>query len=116
VEKHPRAITTIRKNLHRTRLQPSARVVQADVFRFLAGEPEPFDLIYVAPPQYEGLWKKTLLALDSSPNWLDPEGLVFVQIFPKELEPIPLTALCPLEQRKYGSTLLCLFERCTQEL
>jgi len=116
VEKQPKAITTIRKNLQRARLQASARVVQADVFRFLAGEPEPFDLIYVAPPQYEGLWKKTLLALEVSPDWLHPDGLIIVQIFPKELESLTLSALCPIEQRKYGSTLLCLYERCTQEL
>lgn len=115
VEKHPKAITTIRKNLQRARLQSGARVVQADVFKFLAGEPEPFDLIYVAPPQYEGLWKDTLLALEASPDWLHPEGLVMVQIFPKELESVTLTRLCPTEQRRYGSTLLCLYERCTQE-
>jgi 16S rRNA (guanine(966)-N(2))-methyltransferase RsmD len=115
VEKNPRAIGTIRGNLKRARLQTNARVVQADVFKFLTGEPEPFDLIYVAPPQYEGLWKKTLLVLEASPDWLDPDGLIMVQIFPKELEPVTLTSLSPVEQRKYGSTLLCLYERCVQE-
>ena len=115
VEKHPRAIATIRKNLQRARLQSGARVVQADVFRFLTGEPEPFDLIYIAPPQYEGLWKDTLLALEASPQWLHPEGLVMVQIFPKELESLTLTAFHPTEQRRYGSTLLCLYERWPQE-
>lgn len=116
VEKYPRAITTIHKNLRRARLQPRARVVQADVFRFLDGEPEPFDLIYVAPPQYQGLWKKTLLALEASPDWLYADGLVVVQIFPKELEAVSLSALCPTEQRSYGSTLLCFYEHRAKEL
>lgn len=111
VEKHPKAIATIRKNLKRTSLQSKARIVHGDVFKFLTGAPEAFDLIYVAPPQYEGLWKKTLLALEASPDWLDPEGLVVVQIFPKELESLTLTALCPVEERRYGSTLLCFYER-----
>ena len=110
VEKRPKAAAIIRANLGRTRLQANARVVKADVFRFLEGEPEPFDLVYVAPPQYQSLWSKTLLALEANPGWLDAEGLVVVQIFPKELEPLPLTTLDLTDQRKYGSTLLCFYE------
>ena len=110
VEKHPKAIATIRTNLLRTRLQTKARIVRADVFKFLEGEPQPFDLIYIAPPQYRGLWKKTLLALEANPLWLAPGGLVIVQIFPKELEALALSNLHQSEQRKYGSTLLCFLE------
>ncbi len=110
VEKAPRATATIRANLHRTGLQARARVVQADVFRFLTGEPEPFDLIYIAPPQYQGLWSKTLLTLEAHPGWLSAEGLIVVQIFPKEFEPPPaLTYFQLTDRRRYGSTLLCLY-------
>lgn len=115
VEKHPKAIATIRTNLHRTKLLEAARIVKADVFKFLLTDPEPFDLVYVAPPQYQGLWKRTLLALDANPLWLAPDGLVIVQIFPKELEPLSLTSLQLSEQRKYGSTLLCFFEPVVQQ-
>lgn len=110
VEKHPKAIATIRSNLKITALGTDARVIKADVFKFLASTPQPFDLIYVAPPQYQGLWSKTLLALDAEPGWLDPGGLVIVQIFPKEFEPLSLDNLRLTEQRKYGSTLLCFYE------
>jgi 16S rRNA (guanine(966)-N(2))-methyltransferase RsmD len=110
VEKHPKALATIRTNLRRTALGADARVVRADVFKFLARTPKPFDLIYVAPPQYQALWSKALLALDAVPGWLSPEGLVIVQIFPKEFEPLSLTSLRLSEQRKYGSTLLCFYE------
>jgi len=110
VEKHPKAITTIRANLRRTALEAEARVVRADVFKFLASTPQPFDLIYIAPPQYQGLWSKTVLALDAVPEWLYPRGLAVVQIFPKELEPLSLANLRLSEKRKYGSTLLCFYE------
>jgi 16S rRNA (guanine(966)-N(2))-methyltransferase RsmD len=110
VEKHPKAIATIRTNLRRTALEAEARVVRADVFKFLARTAQPFDLIYIAPPQYQGLWSKTLLALDAVPEWLDPRGLAVVQIFPKEFEPLSLVNLQLTEQRKYGSTLLCFYE------
>ncbi len=113
VEKHPKAIATIRDNLRRTRLQDGARVTRTDVFTFLAGDPAPFDLIYIAPPQNQGLWKKALLALEASPGWLHPDGLAIVQIFPKELEPLALDTLRLTEQRTYGSTLLCFYEPTT---
>jgi 16S rRNA (guanine(966)-N(2))-methyltransferase RsmD len=110
VEKQPRAIATIRANLKRTALDARARVVRADVFKFLAGPSQSFDLVYIAPPQYEGLWSKTLWALDAEPAWLDPNGVAVVQVFPKEMEPLPLTNLQVMDQRKYGSTLLCFYE------
>lgn len=110
VERYPKAASVIRDNLRRTRLQAGSRVVQEDVFRYLEGEPDPYDLVYVAPPQYEGLWKATLLALETHPGWLKPDGMAIVQIFPKEYEPIPLTRLEMTDQRRYGSTLLCFYE------
>jgi 16S rRNA (guanine966-N2)-methyltransferase len=109
VEKNARATAVIRANLRSTRLQAGARIVQADVFKFLAGEPEPFDLLYVAPPQYKGLWSKTLLTLEASPGWLAGDSTVVIQIFPKEFEPLALTTLRLAGQRKYGSTLLCFY-------
>lgn len=115
VEKNPKAVATIRDNLSRTRLKSSARVIKADVFKYLAGEPRPFDLIYVAPPQYQQLWSRTLLALDAHPGWVHQDGQVIVQIFPKELEPLNLASLRLKRQRKYGSTLLCFFEPLASE-
>jgi 16S rRNA (guanine966-N2)-methyltransferase len=111
VEKNGKAIAVLRTNLQHSRLQARARVVQTDVFKLLVREPELFDLIYVAPPQYQGLWSKTLLALESTPGWLEPDGVIIVQIFPKELESLELSNLHMTDQRKYGSTLLCFFER-----
>ncbi len=110
VEQQSRATGIIRANLRHTRLQASARIVQADVFKFLARAPECFDLVYVAPPQYVGLWSKTLLALESNPGWLAGDGQVVVQIFPKEYEALSLPSLQLVDQRKYGSTLLCFYE------
>jgi 16S rRNA (guanine966-N2)-methyltransferase len=110
VESQSRAAATIRANLQHTRLQASGFVVLEDVFKFLAREPEPFDLIYVAPPQYRGLWSRTLFSLEANPGWMAPDGLAVVQIFPKELEPLALNTLSLADQRKYGSTLLCFYE------
>lgn len=110
VERHSRAVGVIRDNLRRTRLSGQASIVQADVFKFLEETAKSFDLIYIAPPQYQGLWAKTLQALEANPGWLAADGLVVVQIFPKEWQPLELATLELVDERKYGSTLLCFYE------
>ena len=57
------------------------------------------------------MWSKTLLGLEAHPGWLAAEGLVIVQIFPKEFEPLALPTLKVTDERRYGSTLLCFYER-----
>lgn len=110
VEHSPRAVAVIRKNLQRTGLEVRARVRRADVFRYLTGEPQAFDLIYIAPPQYQGLWSRTLRALDAAPAWLASDGLTVVQIFPKEHQALDLNHLVLASERKYGSTLLASYQ------
>ena len=78
------------------------------------GRPEivPFDLIYVAPPQYKALWQKALLAIDARPELLTERGQVVVQIFPKEDDPhLPLVNLVRYDERQYGSTRLMFYTR-----
>jgi len=109
VERGRRAVATIKHNLAHTRLSDRARVVRSDVFAFLRKEDlEPFDLIYVAPPQYQGLWAKTLRAVDEA-SLLAPGGLVVAQMHPKEYEELELETLELTDQRKYGSTTLCFY-------
>lgn len=107
VERNRRAVATIKENLKTTRLAAQAEVIRDDVFRFLSREPtEKFDLIYVAPPQYKGLWAETLLALDGK-CLLTEGGLAIAQIYPKEYNDLELKSLDLMDQRKYGSTMLC---------
>jgi 16S rRNA (guanine(966)-N(2))-methyltransferase RsmD len=110
VERDQRALATIRRNLSATGLADRARVVRSDVFKFIAAaQSQPYDIIYVAPPQYQGLWARTVLALDPSPL-LAQGTLVVAQIFPKEYATLTLQRLVLTDQRKYGSTLLCFYD------
>ncbi len=110
VERHPRALATLRRNLEHTKLAEHASVVRRDVFKFIAEYGEaPFDIVYVAPPQYRGLWARTLAALDDAAV-LARNSLAVAQIHPKEYEPLRLHRLKLSDQRKYGSTMLCFYE------
>jgi 16S rRNA (guanine(966)-N(2))-methyltransferase RsmD len=105
------AVRTIQENLEHTRLEEGAYVVRGDVFDFLLREPDPFDLIYVAPPQYKGLWVRTLRLLDEVPGWLADDGWVIVQIDPLEYEEQDLEQLALFDQRSYGGVMLCFYAR-----
>jgi 16S rRNA (guanine966-N2)-methyltransferase len=113
VERGGAAWRTIRENLAHTRLDTCAgtKVVRADVFKFLLRDAEPFDYIYVAPPQYRNLWTKTLRMLDAKTAWLVDDGWVIVQIDPLEYEELELENLALFDQRTYGSVMLCFYAK-----
>lgn len=115
VEKNPAATRIIGENLRVTGLANRALVKRADVFKFLEQplpQGQPFDLIYIAPPQYKQLWIKTIQKVDAQlDNWLVPDGAIVVQIHPIEYEELTLQNLVLYDQRRYGSTLLCFYER-----
>jgi 16S rRNA (guanine(966)-N(2))-methyltransferase RsmD len=106
------AIQIINENLEHTGLKAQATVVRSDAFAFLrAAGSQPFDVIYVAPPQYQGLWEQALLAIDRKAEALVTEGaMVIVQIDPKEYREVELAALELYDQRRYGRTMLCFYE------
>jgi 16S rRNA (guanine966-N2)-methyltransferase len=112
VDLNPQAIRIIRENLMLTRLEKQATVIRSDSFQYLERrERQPFDIIYVAPPQYQGLWVRALETINRQPDWLSPDGMVIVQIDPKEIHEIPMNRLSEFDRRRYGSTLLLFYEK-----
>jgi 16S rRNA (guanine966-N2)-methyltransferase len=106
------AISTIKTNLERTRLKVKAEVVHMDAFSYLKHPADcSFEYIYVAPPQYKGLWQQVLKILDDNPGWLTSDAWIIVQIDPKEFEKLSFVNFEEFEQRRYGSTLLVFYER-----
>ncbi|MFP4346319.1 MAG: 16S rRNA (guanine(966)-N(2))-methyltransferase RsmD [Anaerolineales bacterium] len=103
------ALRTIRKNLEITGLDEGGEIVRADVFRYLSRNPRPFDFVYVAPPQYRGLWKQALGLIDMETGWLEEDGWVVVQINPLEYEDLALENLELFDQRTYGSVMFCFY-------
>jgi 16S rRNA (guanine966-N2)-methyltransferase len=116
-ERDPKALQVLRENLAATGLADRARVIAGDAFTYLARPAVmAFDLIYIAPPQYQGLWLRALNAIDNQPELLSADGLAIVQIFPKEWsEPAP-AHLRLVDHRQYGSTALYFFRRSSESL
>lgn len=117
IEINFRAYKVIQQNLASANLEDYAIVKKMDAFSYLSGEIEhPFDVVYVAPPQYLGIWVKAMQTLDANPRWVVKNGKVIVQIHPKEYDStIAYTNFNEIDQRDYGDTRLIFYERVLAE-
>jgi 16S rRNA (guanine966-N2)-methyltransferase len=106
-ERDRAALRTLQQNLTATGFTERAQVVPGDAFAYLArAHAAAFDVIYIAPPQYQELWLRALRAVDDRPELLCDEGQVIAQVFPKEWTEPGLVRLTLLDRRQYGSTAL----------
>ena len=111
-ERDRTALRILQRNLESTGLADRGRVVAGDAFAYLVrADLAPFDVVYIAPPQYKGLWLKALELVDARPEILTPDGAVIVQIFPKEWQDVALAHLVQTDRRQYGSTALHFFSK-----
>ena len=123
IEMNYSMLKIVRENLKITGLEDRAEALHTDAFKFLQSyasehqiapgrQGREYDLIYVAPPQYQGMAARALQLLDHS--LLVPDtGLVIVQIHPKErsvVAEVPLARLPLTGERRYGSTLLMFYD------
>jgi len=123
IEMDYKILKLVRENLQITKLADRAETIQADAFKFLENQASlttqkrTYDIIYVAPPQYQEMAAHALTLLAASP--LVPDGgLVIIQIHPKErtnVAAVPYTRLMLTDERRYGSTLL-MFYRVPEEV
>ena len=111
VDVQARAIDTVLANLELTGLGERAQVVRGDAFGYLrTGSVQPFDYVYLAPPQYQTLVLKALAAIDARPSVLNPDGWVIAQLDPHEVLRPDLQRLVEFDRRRYGNTLLVFYE------
>jgi 16S rRNA (guanine(966)-N(2))-methyltransferase RsmD len=115
VDLNPEPIKTIRMNLSSTGLEAGAEVRRGDALVLLTTQASRrYEYIYIAPPQYQGLWKDALMRLDANPGWLAEDAWVVVQIHPVEYEEltpdVKLHSLQQFDKRDYGSTLLIFYQ------
>ena len=105
-------IETVKANLAELKLAAKAEVRRANAFTALVSSPDrDFHYVYIAPPQFHDHWSQALVSLDQHIDWLTDDGWVIVQIAPKEYRELKLQSLREFDRRKYGSTLLVLYDR-----
>jgi 16S rRNA (guanine966-N2)-methyltransferase len=109
LDTNAKAFKVIKENLETTQLSDRAEVRHTDAFTYLKNTAKAFDLIFVAPPQYKGVWIEAMHIIAERPHLVASGGQIIVQIDPKEYEPLELTAFKEVQQRRYGSTILVFY-------
>ncbi|GAC1632064.1 MAG: 16S rRNA (guanine(966)-N(2))-methyltransferase RsmD [Ktedonobacteraceae bacterium] len=124
IEMDYKILKLVRENLQITKLADRAETLQTDAFKFLHNQAVPtsqkrvYDIIYVAPPQYQEMAVHALTLLDTS-SLVPDGGVVIIQIHPKEranVAAIHGTRLVLTDERRYGSTLLMFYRVPKEEI
>lgn len=109
IERSGLALADLRHNLEITGLAARAEVIGRDVFGYLREAPAPFDVIFVAPPQWHGLWPRAVTLLDREPGWLADGAVAVAQHDPAESVPLDLAYLEQADERTYGRVRFTFF-------
>lgn len=105
-------IETVRENVDHCRFSDKVEIQRGDAFTLLSGGADKrFEYIYIAPPQYKGMWLEALKLIDDNLEWLADDGTAIVQIDPREYVEFEFNNLVEGEQRKYGNTMLVFYDR-----
>ncbi len=105
-----RAIDVINSNLSVTKLSDKGNVQQVDAFEYLGrSKKDKFEYIYIAPPQYNGMWITALERVDNNLEWMSNDGWVIAQMDPSEFTEYDFKNLFLFDKRQYGNTVLAFY-------
>lgn len=115
VDNNHRCVTAIKKNLEALGIKEDIEVISRDGFKYIKESNQKgliFDLIFLDPPYYEGIIKKSLILLDNY-NIINPSGIVVAEHYKKDDLPQPqeLINLKLYRQERYGGTILSFYKR-----
>jgi 16S rRNA (guanine966-N2)-methyltransferase len=109
VENNAQACRLINDNKQNLSAQ-QIKIVQSDVFKFLAGDATAFDVVFLDPPFARGMAQQACQWLEDK-GWLANQAKVYVEVERQlQLDEMPPNWQC-LKQKKAGEVAYYLFER-----
>jgi len=109
VENNAQACRAINENKVKLSAQ-QIKIVQSDVFKFLAGDARPFDVVFLDPPFTKGLAQQACQWLEDK-GWLANDAKIYVEVESKlVLDELPENWEC-LKQKTAGEVGYYLFKR-----
>ena len=112
VEHNRDCLRTIKQNIESLRLK-ACNLYPQEVEKTIKGfrkDKRRFDIIFLDPPYYHSLAKKTLQILEAY-DILTPSGFIVTQHFKKDNLPDNLGVLSLFRQSRYGDTLLSFYKK-----
>lgn len=108
VDRNPKAIQVVEKNLAHTKLQGQATVRQEDAKSFLLKTRETFDVAFLDPPYGKGIPEAVLPSL--IPHMSD-YGIVVVETSSEETLPEDIDTFVVSKTYRYGKIQLTLYRK-----
>lgn len=116
IDKNQSACAVIKENLQKCGFFDKANIKKIDAFSYVQSKPaSSFDYIYIAPPQYLGLWSGMMDLLDNTLSIISKDAWIIVQINPKEYIKKTLINFEEFDSRDYGSTRLIFYSQINGE-
>ncbi|MFS0672328.1 16S rRNA (guanine(966)-N(2))-methyltransferase RsmD [Ornithinibacillus sp. 179-J 7C1 HS] len=107
VDKHPKAVQTIKENVSMLKLEDNVEIFRADAFRALTAAAKRelrFDLIFLDPP-YNKVNYEELLDLIEKEHLLRVDGIIYCEHDINDTMPDSISSLTIKKQVKYGGTI-----------
>ncbi|MDP8230488.1 MAG: 16S rRNA (guanine(966)-N(2))-methyltransferase RsmD [Candidatus Gorgyraea atricola] len=104
VENDARCIAILKKNISLLQLS-KINIYARDALRWIKENKEAFDIVFLDPPYYKDMAKKTLIAL-SDCDILARNALVIIEAYKKDILPEEAGTLKKIRTCKYGDTKL----------
>ena len=112
VDHDPEAVSIIRDNLRRTKLQERAEVVRADYLSYLKSCKKQFDLVFLDPPYAEKFLENAIKRI-SEIDILKSGGIIVTERPAGKLLDCEYPGLERSKDYRYGKTVITLFRKQT---
>lgn len=110
VDQNPQAVSVIKENLKKTKLDQKASVFQSDYLRFLSTTRERFDIIFLDPPYAENFIENALRKI-SEIDILTEGGIIVCERSRERSLPATVGDLICSKVYCYGKTAVNLYTR-----
>ena len=110
VDQNPQAVSVIKENLKKTKLDQKASVFQSDYLRFLSATRERFDIIFLDPPYAENFIENALRKI-SEIDILTEGGIIVCERSRERSLPATVGDLICSKDYCYGKTAVNLYTR-----
>lgn len=102
IENGAAALALLKRNIALMRAEAACEILRRDACKPGLNPGAAFDVIFLDPPYGKAMGEVALAALAT---WLAPEALV---VWEESTPPLPPAGFVPLDQRKYGDTLVTI--------
>ena len=100
IEKNPKAFQIINSNFKR--FAPPPKLIKGDSLKVIPALKENFDVIYIDPPYFSGIYEKSLEAVKNISN-----GIVIIE----HVIDVNFKDFEPIKQKKYGDKLITFLRK-----